>query len=62
MKYGVFVMTGNDEEGMKSRTLFFFPWEFSKRNLLIVRRALIVSDAGTIIFKAVSAVKLSVAI
>lgn len=46
---------------MESRT-FFFSWEFSKRNLLIVRRALIVSDAGTIIFKAVSAVKLSVAI
>lgn len=47
---------------MKSGTVYFCSWELSKRNLLIVRSVLIVSVAGRIIFKAASAVKLSVAI
>lgn len=47
---------------MKCGSVCFCSWELSKRNLLIVRSVLIVSVAGRVIFKAVSAVKLSVAI
>lgn len=46
---------------MKSRT-FFCTWELFKRNPHIVRRALIVLVAGTVMLKAVSAVRLTVAI
>lgn len=46
---------------MKNRT-FFCTWELFKRNLYIVRRVLQVLVADTVFVKAISAVRLTVAI